>query len=245
MNILTYFQTVYLSYLLQLGPSTLQPEHQIQAIKLAVDSVKIALQAEAKYDQVGLINVSKVLPTSYIDIRYSYEDNFLKEDMYGPYCACHLHPDAIDKLKKAYELLQVEKPGYSFIFYDCTRPVSVQFKMWNALGHLSPVERSKYVSNPLNHSIHNYALAIDMGLVDEKGKVCDMGTDFDYFGILAYPSAELKLLNEGKLTSEQVSNRLLMRRVMEKVGFRQQSFEWWHYNTMSRDQAKAKYKPFY
>lgn len=245
MNIFTYFQTVYLSFLLQLGPNTFQPEHQAQALQLAIDSVKAALQIEAKYEQNGYINVSKVLSGSYIDIRYSYEDNFLKEDMYGPYCACHLHPDAVEKLKKAYKLLQEEKAGYNFIFYDCTRPVSVQRKMWKALDHMPPIERSKYLSNPNNHSIHNYALAIDMGLVDEKGKVCDMGTDFDYFGILAYPSAEQKLLKEGKLTQEQVSNRLLMRRVMEKAGFRQQTFEWWHYNTMSRDQAKAKYQPFY
>lgn len=245
MNIFAYFQSVYLSIILQSGPNFLQPELQTKALLTAVDSVKIALQVENNYENLGLVNVSHRIPTSFIDIRYSYEDNFLNRDLYGAYCACHLQEESIQKLEKAFSYLQKEKPGYRFIFYDCTRPVSVQRKMWNALSHLAPIERSKYVSNPNNHSVHNYGLAIDLGLVDEQGKVCDMGTDFDYFGILAYPSAEARLLLSGKLTQEQVNNRQLLRRVMVKAGFNQQEYEWWHYNTMSRNLAKIKYKPMY
>lgn len=245
MNLLVYFQTVFLATLLQQGHLTPSPEAYSSALFTALDSVKAAYAIEASYEKMGLVNIYKEIPSSRIDIRYSYPDNFLNKDLYGPYCACHLQSIAVEKLKQAYQYLQSEKPGYTFIFYDCTRPISVQQKMWNAMSHLAPIERSKYVSNPKNHSVHNYGLAIDMGLIDAKGEVCDMGTDFDYFGILAYPYEESRLLYSGKLTQNQVDNRRLMRRVMEKAGFRQQEFEWWHYNTMSRDKAKSLFKPMY
>lgn len=245
MNIFVHFQTIFLTTLLQSGGLSTLPENQMQALKIAADSTLKVYLLEAEYEKKGLINVHTILSQSHIDIRYSYPDNFLNKDVYGDYCACHLQKDAIVLLEKAHQYLQEIKSGWTFVFYDCTRPVSVQQKMWDALSHLPPAQRGKYVSNPRNHSVHNYGLAIDLGLVNELGEVVDMGTDFDYFGELAYPSAEDRLLKTGKLNTHQVENRRLLRKVMLDAGFRQQAFEWWHYNTYPRSVAKQLYEPVY
>jgi len=44
------------------------------------------------------------------------------------------------------------------------------------------------------------------------------------------------------LSSQQLSNRLLLRKLMQSEGFRQLPTEWWHYNAYSRNEAKLKYK---
>jgi zinc D-Ala-D-Ala dipeptidase len=69
-----------------------------------------------------------------------------------------------------------------------------------------------------------------------------MGTDFDYFGNLAYPFCEPQLVREGKLTIEQVENRKVLRLAMKKAAFSNVPYEWWHFNAYSRNIATSKYQ---
>ena len=62
-----------------------------------------------------------------------------------------------------------------------------------------------YVADPKKGSIHNYGCAVDLTVYDlASKKPLDMGTKYDFFGDLAYPRLEYKMLKEGKLTKEQV-----------------------------------------
>jgi D-alanyl-D-alanine dipeptidase len=117
--------------------------------------------------------------------------------------------------------------------------------MWKALDSLPPAERSKFVSNPKNLSLHNMGAAIDLTITDANGKPLDMGAGFDDIRQLAYPIFEDSFLRTGQLTALQVKNRKLLRNAMQAQGFRQLPTEWWHYNACSRDVAKSKYKVFY
>ncbi len=49
------------------------------------------------------------------------------------------------------------------------------------------------------------------------------------------------MLAQGKLTKAQLANRQILRQAMTQVGFRQNTTEWWHYDGLSRKNAKAKY----
>lgn len=188
----------------------------------------------------GLKNVRYFIPDAVIDLRYASENNFLKTNVYGDFNACYLQADVIARLVKADSVLKVLKPGWRFVFYDCTRPVSVQKKMWEVLD-VPIAEKGKYVSNPKNLSVHNLGAAVDISLADEKGNYADMGTDFDYFGELAYPFMENALLKKGLLSPEQVANRKVLREVMKQAAFSNQPYEWWHFNAYSRPLAKQKY----
>lgn len=191
----------------------------------------------------GLVNVQQVDPTIAVELKYSTTDNFVKKDVYGDLVNAYLQPEVAQKLKKAHDYLKSKHPDFRFLIYDAARPNSVQYTLWDALDGLNIPERSKsqYVANPTIGSIHNFGCAIDLTVINEKGIPLDMGTPYDYFGPLAYPRQEQEMLQKGKLTKKQVANREILRNAMKHAGFFVNTTEWWHFDAMSRAQAKAKY----
>lgn len=182
-------------------------------------------------------------PHVLMDLRYAGINNFMGVDMYGPIYGSSrkvfLHKDAAVKLKRAVRFLQKEKPGWSFLIFDALRPRSVQWQMWKKV---KGTPQEKYIADPAIGSPHNYGMALDIGLTDGKNGELDMGTGFDYFTPIAEPRYEKKYLKMGKLTKQQVANRLILRRVMTKAGFIQLSHEWWHYNALPESKIRKKYK---
>ncbi|MFN7014690.1 MAG: M15 family metallopeptidase, partial [Bacteroidia bacterium] len=131
-------------------------------------------------------------------------------------------------------------PNYSLLILDAARPVSVQQKMWKMLD-MPSAEKTKYLSNPQNGSLHNYGAAVDLTIINEMEEELDMGTPYDFFGEEAHPAKEMQMLLEGKLTEDQINNRKLLREVMRKAGFSHLPTEWWHFNSCSRPEAMQKY----
>ena len=180
-----------------------------------------------------------------IDLKYTTSANFLGEKLYTKIDKAYLQKDVAERLARVQNAVQQAHPGYKLLIYDALRPVTVQQKMWAALDSLPPVERAKFVSNPKNLSLHNMGAAIDLTILDARGKPLDMGAGFDDIRHIAYPIYEDSFLRTGQLTPKQVQNRKLLRSAMQAQGFRQLPTEWWHYNACSRDEAKSKYKVFY
>lgn len=191
--------------------------------------------------QFGLVNIQEIEPQIRVDLKYSTTDNFVGKDMYGDLNKAFCQPDVAQKLKKAYAYLQEEDPNLTLLVFDAVRPVFVQQKMWDAV-ELPLYEKTKFLSNPKNHSIHNYGAAVDISISTKTGKELDMGTPFDFIGKLAHPREEQRMLKEGKLTQKQIENRQLLRKVMKKAGFFNIQTEWWHWNSCSRNTAKSRYK---
>ncbi len=120
------------------------------------------------------------------------------------------------------------------------RPRRVQQILRDTLDY-PLADKPKYVANPQEGSIHNYGAAVDLTIAGADGQPIDMGTDFDYFGVLAYPTKEKELLAAQQLTPEQVANRHLLRDVMTRAGFSPITTEWWHFNAFSRQEADRRY----
>jgi D-alanyl-D-alanine dipeptidase len=99
-----------------------------------------------------------------------------------------------------------------------------------------------YVANPESGSVHNFGFAVDLSIVDGNGNELDMGTPYDTFNDLAQPQLEEKFFNAGKLSAQQIENRLLLRTAMEKAGFIQLPFEWWHFDALPKAEVKEKFK---
>lgn len=191
--------------------------------------------------ECGLVDIKSIDSTIIVDMKYSTTDNFIGVDVYGDFNKCYLQPDVAQKLKLAQQYLKEKYPYYSLIVYDAARPRSVQRIMWDTVK-IPVVERTKYLSNPNGGSLHNFGAAVDISIVDENGHTLNMGTPYDYFGELAYPKEEQRLLAEGKLTNKQILNRDILRTVMYKAGFWGIATEWWHFNSCTRDVAYQKYK---
>jgi D-alanyl-D-alanine dipeptidase len=193
----------------------------------------------------GLVDIQAINSTIQLDLKYAGSDNFLHQKLYKRLNKAYLQKDVALRLSMVQKALSLAYPGYKLLIYDALRPVSVQQKMWQALDTLSPSERGKYVSSPKNFSLHNMGAAIDLSIIDAKGKPLDMGAGFDDFRPIAYPSLEDSFLRSGQLTPMQVTNRKILRNAMQAQGFRQLPTEWWHYNACSRYEAKKKYKVCY
>ena len=191
--------------------------------------------------KAGLINIKDMDSTLLVDLKYSSMDNFLGADVYGTLENCYLQKDVAEKLVLAQLFLKTKFPYYSLIVYDGVRPRSVQKIMWEII-QVPAADKTKYLSGPLYGSLHNYGAAIDLSIVDEQGNSLDMGTKYDYFGELAYPTKEEQLFSEGKLTAKQITNRKLLRSIMEQAGFSTIETEWWHFNSCSRNVAMQKYE---
>lgn len=211
------------------------PDTLLIAVPKQLDSVELRMIA------MGLVKINSVDSTIRVNLRYSSTKNFFGVDVYETMTDAYLQPDVADKLSKAQQILHAQYPNYSLLIYDAARPMFVQQLMWDTVK-IPVKEKTKYLSNPKKGSLHNYGAAVDITICDSMGVPLDMGTDFDYFGELAYPSREQALLRDGSITLEQINNRKLLRSVMTSAGFFNIQTEWWHFNSCNRYEAEKKYK---
>ncbi|WP_297763485.1 M15 family metallopeptidase [uncultured Muriicola sp.] len=148
------------------------------------------------------------------ELRYATENNFLKTKVYD--CAeCYTRSKTAKALIAANNIFK--EKGFRIRFFDCYRPNSVQYKMWEIFPN------PQYVADPVKGSIHNKGGAVDITLETLDGIALNMGTDFDYFGREAHH-------DHLQLPDEVLRNRALLKEVMEAHGFWSIRTEWWHYN---------------
>jgi D-alanyl-D-alanine dipeptidase len=164
----------------------------------------------------ALIDLKKVCPSVFLDIRYATHNNFLGFPIYKI-------PKAYVRFPLALAIIEIQKEleplGLSLKIYDAYRPYSVTKKMWE-LTNGSP-----YVANPAYGSVHNRGTALDLTLVnllDDTTEV-PMPSQYDEFNIKA--SHQYYQINRSF-----INNRNLLKRIMEKHGFIANEHEWWHYD---------------
>lgn len=149
------------------------------------------------------------------------------------------------RLVKARKLLP---KGYNFKIWDAARPLAVQLKMIEnfrrRFKHANPrlpkkeIERlvDSFCAKPLKKvtrpDTHRNGGALDLTIVDGRGRELYMGTEFDDATVKAQPDyfENLKKLSATDLLARK--NRRLLKRVMIKVGFDQHPREWWHWSSV-------------
>lgn len=220
---------------------SLRSKEVIDSIPAApIPSVPDTTELERTLIRQGLVNMNTVNKTVIQRMMYSTEDNFMQADVYGDFDACYLQPEVAERLSFAQNCLQEKDEQLSIIVFDCVRPRSVQFKMWEIV---KDTDQRKYVAAPTGGgSMHNYGAAVDLGLWHLDTGLVDMGTSFDFFGELAQPRYEDKFLKTGELSKEQVANRRALRACMLQAGFHGILSEWWHFVGFPRKEVRANYK---
>lgn len=214
---------------------------QPTAVTSSVKESAVLLSETAKLlASSGYVNIQDLDSTIVVDMVYATADNFVGEVLYDDLVEAYLLPEAAAKLVKAHRLLKEKHPDYRFVVYDAARPMSVQKRMW--IVAVKNGWTSSYVANPENGGgLHNYGAAVDLTILDEKGIPLPMGTAFDFFGEEAHTDKEPQLVEEGKLSGQELANRLLLRGVMQEAGFTSIASEWWHFNHCSRKAAAERY----
>lgn len=161
-----------------------------------------------------LVDVGALDPELFLDIRYATADNFLGRAVYDA-ARCLLVPDAAERLQEAERRLHEE--GYGLVVWDCYRPRSVQYAMWEILPD------PEYVADPARGSRHNRGAAVDVGVRALDGRDLVLPTAHDDFTPRAHRDAT-------DLPAEAVANRERLERAMTSAGWIPLPTEWWHFD---------------
>jgi D-alanyl-D-alanine dipeptidase len=152
-----------------------------------------------------------------LDLKYATKDNFVNRILYK--CPrCFIRKNVAKSLFRINKILKIR--NLRLKIFDCYRPKQIQQKLWEIMPD------ARYVTPPQKGSMHNRGLAVDITIIDEKGKELDMGTKFDYFGYKAYHT-------NTSLPKRILKNRILLKNVMQENGFKAIRTEWWHYSYLN------------
>jgi len=220
------------------GSDSLVAEHHTEGLCYSSsmpNSPREALEAALRDPQ--MVDVSTIANVK-VDLRYGSKQNLLGRDIYGGFQRALLHKIAAGKFVIAARLLAESRFDLKFLIFDSLRPHSAQIEFWNLV---KGTPQQPFFADPATGSLHSYGFAIDLGLADSTGRELDMGTGFDDLTELAGPRSEDEFLASGKLSPLQVSNRKILRAVMEGAGFLQLPHEWWHYDALPAAEVRAGY----
>jgi D-alanyl-D-alanine dipeptidase len=162
-----------------------------------------------------LVDVATMRRPPLEEIRYATRANFTGEQLY-PFPAAYVRKQLIPHLEQIQR--ELASKGLALKIYDGYRPLPIQQKMWDL------IRDERFVSNPaVNRGRHTRGTAVDVTLVDRRGKPVPMPSDFDEFS----PRAAV---NYRGGTPEERRNRELLQRVMIRNGFLSYPDEWWHFD---------------
>lgn len=187
-------------------------------------------------EAAGMVSIQSLVPDMRLDMRYASDTNFVGERVRGYEAArCYLLKPVAEALQRVERSLREQSMRLKI--FDCYRPVrAVQhFVEWAGDLH-DQRTKSRYYPNLEKSELlgdyiaptsgHSRGATVDLTLMRcDVARACvdaDMGTDFDFFDVLAHTDSP-------SITPQQRENRQLLRAAMEKEGFRNYPMEWWHY----------------
>ncbi len=206
----------------------------------------------------GFIDIKEIIPEIQLDIRYSGPHNFVGERVEG-YLApkCILTEEAAEALSNVQK--ELESFSLTLKIYDCYRPQRAvdHFVRWAKEIANTKTKKEFYPTIDKRNlfkdgyidskSSHSRGSTVDLTIVPlplpqqptyfpgQKLQECylpankrfhdnsiDMGTGFDCFHELSHTANK-------NIGPQQKINRLLLKTLMEKHGFKNYDLEWWHY----------------
>ncbi len=194
------------------------------------------------YEEYGLVDILSMQPSIIKDVKYATENNFTGKVLYSENVGLYCVPDLAKAVAKAQEDLKSINSNLSLVVFDAARPMSVQKEMFELVRG---TENERFIANPYGEyagGFHNYGMAVDIAIADNKGGMLNFGTGYDSFENIAHSGGEAELVKFGKLSLEAYINRELLYYVMGKNGMLPYVYEWWHFQLTYKEQDKLKYK---
>jgi D-alanyl-D-alanine dipeptidase len=188
-----------------------------------------------------LVNIKTVDSTIEVNLRYADTNNFMKRNLYDGLRKAYFTCEMAIKVCAAQYFLKKANPHLSLVILDASRPQHIQKLMWDSLK-MPPLTKFSYLSPPKETSLHNYGCAVDATIRDLRtGALLDMGTEYDVFEKLSQPVYEVHFLKTGELSREAFQNRRLLRMVMQRAKLNPINSEWWHFSSVTREEAMERF----
>lgn len=182
----------------------------------------------------GFVYVENFIPDLEIDLKYCTSNNFVGVPIDGYENNCLiLTKEATEALIEVQK--ELKKSNLSLKIYDGYRPQRAvnHFIRW-ARDLNDTINKSQFYPNVkkkhlfkeqyiASHSGHSKGSTLDVTIINYTTKeVLDMGSKFDFFGKKSWT-------NYPNLSEKQKENRMLLKSIMSKHGFRNYFREWWHF----------------
>jgi len=212
--------------------------------EIAQTAATDTLPAKKRRLPKGFVYLDEIIPSATYDIRYYGDYNFVGARVDGykaPYAI--MTAQAAKALKAVSDDLAAK--GYKLVIYDAYRPQKAvaHFIRWSkdpkdqkTKDDFYPeTDKRKlfklgYVSSK---SGHTRGSTVDLSIARVKtGQPVDMGSGFDFLGGIS--SHGTKLVN-----AAQTANRNILKKAMEKHGFKAYAKEWWHYTLIKEPYPKT------
>ncbi len=241
-------RTLIQPFICRIIPQTLSP--RILTAVFAISSVllPVSVPAQSVPDSAGPVSTSnrlmvrgfvyaeEILDGVLVDLRYYGSNNFVGAPVDG-----YEAPRLIMSRRSAEALVPVQKElqsmGLTLKIFDAYRPQQAvdHFVRWSLDTEDT---RTKTAWYPLvekenlfddgyiaERSGHSRGSAVDLTVADARfpHQELDMGTPFDFFDPSSGAAVE-------SLSAQQRANRLLLRSVMTRHGFKPYRNEWWHFS---------------
>ena len=187
------------------------------------------------YPPPGFVDLIEIDASIQIDLRYLGRDNFLGRPVDG-YEANRLIVSEAAGRALARVQAELKPMGLGLLVYDAYRPQRAvdHFVRW-AQDLDDQASKNEYYPDVGKDKLfeegyiaarsgHTRGGTVDLTLLDiQSGQTLDMGTPWDFFGPESWPTF-------ADLLPQQRANRLLLRTLMLRHGFRPLEQEWWHFS---------------
>lgn len=181
----------------------------------AKEQARLTAQVMPLAQARGLVDIRSVAPDILVDLRYHTKENVTRQSLYPKGMPCLLHRGTAAKLIQAQATLKSR--GYGLKLWDAWRPPEVQVSLHQHGGYTG-----MFTDPAIMWSRHCSGTAVDVTLVDAKGKEVEMPTGYDEGG----PKSHYRAL----VPATQASNRALLQMAMGTAGFSILDTEWWHFD---------------
>ncbi len=169
-----------------------------------------------------LVEVTALIPSAVLDLRYATEHNFTKRQLY-PVPRCLLRRAVAARLAKV--AARLAEHDRRLLLWDCYRPSSIQQALWELVPDPRYVAKPSFAADgtPLGGSRHSRGAAVDLALADSGGHPLPMPTDHDDFSAAAQPRRAHRAPRGG-------ADARLLAEAMIAEGFSPIASEWWHFD---------------
>ncbi|MFW6266478.1 MAG: M15 family metallopeptidase [Halanaerobiales bacterium] len=224
----------------------------MSAISRELVHKKIIINKEVNWDKIGQQKITEteeeLVSASLIPEKIVVRPYYFIQGIEGAKPECYVRSQVLDKLVQAAEMLP---RGYKLVIFDAWRSFKVQQNLYKMIVNKLKKEHSGFSEDKIRSEAENYVAppsgdrecpsphmtggAVDLSIVDESGKLLNMGTAFDTAKKESHTDYYEKKLNEnknqlGSSEMESMQNRRLLFNIMTSVGFTNYPKEWWHYD---------------
>lgn len=192
----------------------------------------------------GFSYVKDIIPGINVDLRYYGAHNFVGKKIDGYESSVLIFGTvATNALKKVEKELNAK--GMALKIFDAYRPQKAvqHFKRW-ALQINDTLSKREFYPNIDKRNLfklgyiasksgHSRGSTIDLTIITlHDHKELDMGSPFDFFGPISH-------FNTPEINANQRKNRLMLKNVMSKYGFKGYLKEWWHFTLTNEPYQKT------